>query len=73
MTNTTKQVALVTNAMGQPIAYRYERSFGNWYRMGREAAELAIATGAAIQVPFCSWANGKPSPMNQTADQTGGR
>jgi hypothetical protein len=59
------QVAITVNAKGKPVAFRYSPMQARWFRIALDEARIAIATGQAVKVPFCSWSNGQPSALNQ--------
>lgn len=61
-------IAITVNANGQRVAYRdSRRNCGGWQRIALATAELLIATEQAVRVPFVTYSNGRPSPMNQTS------
>lgn len=66
MTKSQRQIAITTNRKGQQVAYYVGYDY-RWFRMGLDAALVALATESARLVPFCSWRDGQPSAMNQVA------
>lgn len=52
MSQPLTQIAFTTDRHGRPLAYRDSRLAMRYFRVSVDEADLLIATGQAVEVPF---------------------